>query len=296
MGDYETARELSERALALHPKQPWILKIAYGLQIRARDWDAARGVLKRMEKARAIDAVQARSDRAAMLMAQADDLLAKGRHDLAVKSWNAAKREAKDFAPAVLALCAYYKAQDQAAKARNVLEKAWKVAPHDAYVDMWAGLMPESAAADMLARLKHMARLVRLNGGHALAQREAGRAAMTAGLWGEAREYFTKAQDLAADAELYRLWADLEERSAQDETAAKMWLEKATHAAEERGWVCRETGRVFAQWRAVVAPHDAFNTLEWAPLSVGADAHVLMAAADDGVRGVLEAPKASAKA
>jgi HemY protein len=292
MGDYETARELSERALALHPKQPWILKIAYGLQVRARDWVAARGVLKRMEKVGAMDAAAARSDRAAMLMVEADDALAAGRRDVAVKSWNAAKREAKDFAPAVLALCGYYQGQGQGAKARGVLEKAWKAAPHDAYVAVWAGLMPAGAQDDALARLKHIARLVKLNASSARAYREVGRAAMDAALWGEAKDYFEKADAIEPSAELYRLWASLEERSAHDDEAAKLWLEKATHAPDDRGWVCRDTGRVFDGWMAFVPPDSAFNSLEWAPVGGSVDYSGLIKGAVDDQRGVLEAPAA----
>ncbi len=267
MQDYDTARQLAKRALDLHPKQPWILEVAYGLYVRAREWDYARVILKRAEKASVFDGLRVCSDRAAMFMAEAQDALDAGHGEVALRKWKAAEKVGRPFAPAVVAIAKYYLVQGSNRKAQQVLEKAWKSAPHEAYVRVWEGLLPQDKAVDPLVKLKHMARLVSLNGCVALAHQCAGQAAMEAGLWGEARDYFAEAENIEPSGGLYRLWARLEECSTHDDEAAKVWLGKAADTAGERHWVCRENGRIYEEWQAVT-PHGAFNSLEWGHVSV----------------------------
>jgi uncharacterized membrane-anchored protein len=76
--DYDTALTLAERAMASYPKQVWILKIAYDLQLKAKTWDRARGTLRALEKSGGISAERAQSDKAAILVAAGDEQLEHG--------------------------------------------------------------------------------------------------------------------------------------------------------------------------------------------------------------------------
>lgn len=292
--DYETALAVSDKALALHPKQPWILKIAYDLNVRARDWEKARTILYRAQKAGAIEEVRANADRAAMMIAESDQDLAAGRNDAALKKLKKAASFDEGFAPAIIALVRYHQDKGENRKAKNVIEKAWKKVPHEAYVSVWNELLADDKATDALARLRHFERLVKINGSVALLQCRAGEAAMQAGLWGEARDYFVRAEGLKPSALLYRLWAELEERSTHDEEAIKEWLGKAVSAPGERSWICRETGRAYEDWHVIAEPHGSFNTIEWLdPAGLGEAVILLNELADaDMAEALLEAPAA----
>ncbi|MCB1652256.1 MAG: heme biosynthesis protein HemY [Alphaproteobacteria bacterium] len=286
----DAARALSDKALKLHPKQPWLLKIAYDLHIRAKEWDGALKLLYRLEKAGGIDTSKASKDRVALLLAEAFDQDHAGRPDIALQKINKARSFAPDFAPVTLALIEHYKKSADINKARNALKKAWKQNPHEAYIPAWESLLKDNA--DVLETLRHFENLLKINADSAALQRRTGQAALEAGLWGKAREYFTTAEQLGPSAQLYRLWAQLEERSTHDETAIKHWLEKASEAEGESTWVCTQTGRVYDHWHPIALPHGAFNTIEWCNPAhmLHSDPALLLSQSADMAQSMIESP------
>jgi len=260
-GDSEGALALARQALSLHPKQPWILRTVYDLEISRREWNAAEATLKRAVKAGAITKERGVSDRVAMALAVALDAEQEGLQDVAVSQYKAAQKLDGSSAHAVILAAEYYIRQSQPKKAKALIEKAWKKSPHAAMVDVWTRLMPEEA--DALARLKWFEGLVKLNPSNARAQVAAGKAASDAALWGEARSYFEAAEAIRPSKELYKALAVLESAASGNEEAARAWLEKAADVMAERIWICRETGRVYQSWQPIAEPHGSFNTIEW---------------------------------
>ncbi len=293
--DFDTALTLASKALKSYPKQVWILKIAYDLQLRAKLWEEARGTLKGLEKTGGVSKDKARSDRAAMLVAEGDDALARTYTIYAEETYKAATKAAPEFAPAVTRLAQMYIAGDERKKAVKLIEKSWKLHPHETYLPIWDALIEERKAEEPLERLKWFERLAKINASAPFGLIAAGQAAMDAGLWGEAREYLMRAQGEQPSAALYSALAELEERSTHDEAAIKTWLSRAINGAPQKVWVCRETGRMFNEWMASVPPDGRFNTLEWGdPLAYGAQQMILIEDSGDNVRSVLEAPKTDA--
>ena len=275
MKDYSAAKSLADKALMLHPKQPWLLKITYDLHIRAREWDKSRKILYRAEKAKAITPAKAQSDRVAILLAEAREDIKNDQPAAALKKLKKAENFDKKAPPATLMLARFYQKNGENRKARSLLEKAWKIAPHESYIPVWAELLPIDA--DPLAKLQHFEKLLALGNELALGFRYAGEAALGAGLWGEAREHFTRAESIQPSAKLYRLWAKLEEKSTHDEAAIKDWLKKALSAEADKTWVCRETGQTYEEWTPRALPHGAFNTIEWlSPSDMGQSRYVVL--------------------
>ena len=250
-GDYKSALELVHRALALHPKQAWLLCIAYDLEIKARNWNSARKILYRTEKVGAIAVNKAASDRVAMLLAEADDAKQNGQEAQYFRLLNKAFKLDPHFIPSVLGLVRMYLERGKHRAAISIIEKAWKTHAHPGLVELWAAAYKPPKDKDGMARVRWFEKLLSFNpesveGLQALA------VVMTEeGLWGEARKHLQAAETIRPNVNLYKIWARLEEKATQDDTAVRGWLEKAADAPRERVWICSETGRIYDDWSPV---------------------------------------------
>jgi HemY protein len=295
-GDMEGALELSRQALKLHPKQPWILRTVYDLEISQRIWNDAEKTLKRAVKAGAITKERGVSDQVAIALAVAKQAEDEGLDEVALSEYRRAQRLDGKAAHAVLLAVEYYIGCGQVNKAKALIEKAWKKTPHAAMVDVWERLMPEKPKSDALERLKWFEKLVKMNSSIARANVAAGIAACDAALWGEARSYFEAAEKIRPSKELYKAFSVLENKVSGDEEAVRGWLEKAADVSPERVWICRESGRIYDAWSPIALPQGSFNTIEWNfPLGEAAEdgETVLLTAASpqDLDDTLIEAPK-----
>lgn len=261
-GDYEGALELGRKGLAMYPKQAWLLKIVYHLEIRNRAWEAARKTLFRLEKTGEIPVNKANSDRVAMYIAEAEDAKAKGDEKTHYRQLNKAYKSDKRFVPSVMRLGRMYLSRGNKSAAASMIEDAWKITPHPGLVPLWEEAMPRAKDGDTAARVKWYERLVALNPDHVEGMLAMASVLIQEGLWGEARKYLQKIDVLEPSVRLYKLWARLEERSTGNDEAVKIWLEKASDAPRERLWICSETGHVYDRWMPV-SDHGYFNTIVW---------------------------------
>ncbi len=292
VGDDESAVALAEKALALHPKQAWILKILYSLQIRNADWLKAEKTLRRLEKTAEFDPAKGRSDRIALFLAQAE--ADKNNGFAADAAMMVQKAQALDplFTPATLLLADVFVADKKLRKARKIVLKAWKSAPNAALAQCWLSLNVVKKGADEKAvKLHAMEILLKQNAHSAAGQRIAGELAAQLHIWGDARDYFKRAEDLGATMLLYKDWADMEERAGSSVAVVHDLLEKASRARADKVWVCHQTGNIYERWSAVASPHNSFNTIFWDfPFAHGAPILSL----DSGVkmqRGLIDAPE-----
>lgn len=293
-GDNEGALALAERALELHPKQPWILNIIYDLLIKNRKWYRAEKILTRLEKQKAVTADKAKSDRITLWMAQAEDDVAEGYVADSLLLIKKVLKKASGFAPAAILMADIQRQQNNPKKAEKTILKAWKTETSGALVDYWLEITPEDDAQDKLAKLRWLQKLLNAHPNSPSGQRVAGELAMDAGLWGEAREYFKQAEEEGVSNTLYKDLAALEEKSGGSREAAKAWLEKAAEAPAIKGWICQQTGRRYTKWSPIAEPHGSFNTIEWTRPKSELEPFALI---EQGARmreEMLEAPKAEA--
>ncbi len=261
-GDNEGALELCHRALSIHPKQLWLLQITYELEIKENNWDAARKILYRLEKSKAITAEKANSDRVAMLLAQADLAKDLGNEELMYRCLTKAYKMDKHFIPTILRLGDIYLARGKRRAVVSMVEQAWKANTHTGLVDLWGQSAPPARDNDPMAYVRWFERLADIvpesvEGLQALAN-----VLISEGLWGEARKKLEQAENIRPNVNLYKIWARLEERATHDDKAVRIWLEKAADAPRERVWICSETGRIYEQWMAI-SDQGLFNTIIW---------------------------------
>jgi HemY protein len=280
--NYPKALEIGRQALKFHPKQPWILRVVYDLEIRARDWASAEKTLYRAEKVGAFTSQKANSDRVAMLLLQADVDLQAAKGDAAFrKIFKAVKFDPKSV-PAAVRLAKIYNMNGKRKKALAVIERAWKENPHPELIAMWDALAPQGKAKKKISRMQWFEKLLKDDVNSAEAQFALGRVAFEEGLWGDARNYLMRAQEIAPSASIYKALADLEERATRSDEAVVTWLEKAADAPPDKTWMCMETGRMYDRWYPIAPPHGAFNSIVWdLPDSGFTSAGLIAARADD---------------
>lgn len=268
--DVPVALSMAEKALSLHPRQPWILKIVYDLYIRQRSWRAALEILARIEKCGALDKEQIRSDRAAILLAQAMVDHREGFLNDARDKVSLALKTVPAFVPAAIMLADLQQAGGHTRKARQIIEKTWKAAPHPALMESWEDLIDTTKADDALYRMRWMEKLFARNAASVEGCLKIARTALQAGLWGETRAYLERAHELEDRAEMHKIYAELEARTGGDSEKIRGHLQKANAALPARCWMCKQTGRIYSDWSPIAEPHGAFNTIIWDIPSAGA--------------------------
>lgn len=261
-GDYDGAREIGYRALELQPKQGWILKIVYDLEIRLRNWEDALKVLYRAEKCGAIPVNKANSDRVAMLLAQADIAKQAGDEVTLFRTLQKAYKYDPRFVPTVLRLARMYLDRNKRKAALDMITQAWQMSPHPELVVLWSEAAPPSRENDSAARIKWFEKLVALKPDSAESLQALAAILIQEDLWGDARKNLEAAEIIRPSVSLYKLWAKLEERATKNALAVREWLEKAADAPRDRVWICSETGRVYDEWTSV-SDQGLFNTIIW---------------------------------
>lgn len=255
-GDTARGLELARKAQAMHPRQPWVVRMVYDLEIQQKQWDKAESTLKRALKLGAIPEKQGKGDHIAMLAAQSEEMALQGDKAQAIRLLRRAHRLDPAFTPIAERLAALYLERGNRRSAKNVIETTWKRTPHPDLIPLWARLAPASGD------LRWYEKLVALKPDSAEGQIAVAQAAMDEELWGQARQYLERAAQIGQSAKLCRLYAQLEEKLGHTEEA-KNWLAKAADAPPEKVWTCRETGQIYERWSPVVKPHGAFNAMVW---------------------------------
>lgn len=263
-GDNARALELAQQAQKMHPRQKWVVRMVYDLELQERQWRLADRTLKKALKCGAIDDQVAKGDRIAMLIARAEDELDKGEHGKALRSLKAAHRLDRSFVPAAQRLAALYIERGKKHFAKPVLQETWKNSPHVDLLPLWDALAPKDKkkGSNSAERLRWFEKLVALKPDSAEGQLAAARVALDEELWGQARDYLRVAEQIRISARLYRMYAELEENLGHSEEANE-WLEKAVDAPPDKVWTCKETGRIYENWEPVAKPHNGFNTIIW---------------------------------
>lgn len=261
-GDYEGALELGRKALKTHPKQDWVLRIVYDLEIKLRKWSEADRTLVKVENAGLMTREKARSERVAMVVAQALEVKCANNEHEYRKLLLRAHRIDRQFVPAVVLLGRMYLAQGKRRSAMEIIGEAWRLGPHPDLVPLWEAAMPVPKEQDGIARIRWFERLLSLKPDSVEGLQSLARVLMQEKLWGDARKKLEAAEAIRPNVNLYKLWAQLEDRATGDQAAVRSWLEKAADAPRERVWICTETGRIYEEWMPV-SDQGAFNTITW---------------------------------
>jgi HemY protein len=257
----DQALVLARQAYRMHPRQGWILKTLYALELRQRNWIEAQNILAKTVKLKSVDEARARHDRAAMFLARAIEAQGRGNADQAYLLTREGYEAAPNFLPAALAYIPFLIRRSDRKAALRIIEKTWGVMPHPDLRDMWVKLAPEDVTTPGKS-YQWLEKLAAANPDHEDSHLMLAESALAQGLTGEARMHIDAAQLLRKSQKSCRLMGNLEEKLGHHH-AAEICQEAAITAAPDRVWVCRETGRIYAHWMAFAPPHNSFNTIVW---------------------------------
>ncbi len=262
-GDTIKALSYAKTALDQNPKQPWILKSVYDLQIQNRLWEDAYETLTRIKKLKAMDEKEITKDEVTLLILLAERDREQGNDAAFLKKIETAVKINPAFIPAVTSLADYYWTKDKKNKISGIVERAWKYNPHPELLLWWDKVAPDPKSSDPSRRLRWFEKLVALKPDNVYSQRGAAKAALDCALWGVAKTYLMAAEKIHPSAQLYRLHADLEELTTRNAIVIRGWLERAASAPPEEVWFCAQTGHIYDSWSPIAQPHGSFNTITW---------------------------------
>ena len=260
--DSAEALVLARKASSMHPKQPWLARLVYRLEILERQYEAALRTLRRAEKTQALPPEEIRRDRQALMLALANIEFERGKARAGLEYLKQAYRIDGAFPPASVALAEYYIENGQRRAAVKLISRSWAQAPHPELAALWNRLAPAQRNEAAPARLSWMQRLTSLRPDDRVSHIAAAEAAIDDQLWGEARQYLSRAEEAGSTAKIYTLRARIEEE-LHHPSEARHWHRKAEDAPPDPMWHCRETGAIYERWQPVAEPHGAFNTIVW---------------------------------
>ncbi len=260
-GDYDEATRHVQLLEGLKKDVPWLHLVRFEAAAKVENWGAAQGSLEKARKGKALPALVADEQQAALLLAEAKNALRESLPKKALKFAEKAKRLRPDWLPVMLILAEAQIVAGQARTALRGLERAWERKPNGQLVPLvlWA-----AGAQKPMDAVKVVERLTRHTRETVESRRAMAEVALKADLWGEARRHLMALVGQGrATAQTYQTLARLEQKEKNDEKAAAAWLAKAISAPAEARWQCAACGEIHETWEATCSHCEAFNRLEW---------------------------------
>ena len=258
-GDREGQQRLIERAFAMRPNTKWVLDALLDDQTRARRWRDALATVERAAKARAIAPDEARTKRAALYLALAEETRQAGDAGEAGALARKAHKIAPGFLPAAIVRAGMLAAEGSRRAAHRVIESAWGITPHPELARILARL----SDGDVVGRARRVERLAATQPEHRESRLALAEAALDARLWGVARTQLGALSAELPTAHVCRLMARLEAEEKNDTAWERAWLLRAASAVPDPTWVCASCGGHASAWTALCPHCGAFSTLAW---------------------------------
>jgi len=256
-GDRAGAVQHAEAAFALARTARWAWRVLLEARLEEGDWEAARDLLKTGQDRRIVSPDVAERGRAALLAASAAQLDltgdARARSRAADYALEAARLQ-PGFAPGVVMAARLLSAQGKAGRAAQVIEAAWKAAPHPA---LWLALRDLKTQETPRERAGRLAALAALNPGARESRILTVEAALTAGDAARAAELGRGLEAEPLTARIAGLMARAAFAAGRPDEA-RVWRGRGISAPGEADWSDLDPeGRAFS-----------YQPADWARLSV----------------------------
>ena len=257
VGDEAAARHYAERAVRIAPHVPWAGGAVLESKSLAGDWDGALEILEAQKNTRLIDRDESKRLRAVLLTAKAMTLA--GRDPSAAKSAGIeAHKLAPDLVPAALVAAQTLFRLGDLRRGAKILEASWVRSPHPDIADAYTHARAGDSTEDRLRRAR---KLHGLKPGNAEAEMCLARAALDAGLLGEARAAALKAAEAEPRESIYLLLADIEEEETGEVGRVREWLARAIRAPRDPVWTA--DGIVSKTWAPVSPVTGRLDAFQW---------------------------------
>lgn len=243
------AEALAAEAFGLHPRAPWAFVAAFDLALDRGDFLAAREVLLRALKAKAIAADKARRGAAALTTADAFAAFSAGDLERAGDGAEAAAKETPEFTPAAILAARLAAGRGDARKAAKTLNAAFAGAATRALIDE---LLRTHDAEPAQAKAEALDRIAATNAAARPAKLASAQAALLRGEAADAAAIIEDALRHAATADALRLMAEAQ-GAFHGEAAAHSWLRRAAERSGDEGLSAEDYFRITPDgWRRLI--------------------------------------------
>ncbi len=259
-GDADTALALADKAFALRPQNPTVLRTLFELQTRKADWAGARKTLNASIHARLLprdvgtrrDAVLSLADARAAI--EADDM-ARG-----TEAALQANKLAPTLVPAAALAARVVAMKGSKRRAVRILTAAWAANPHPDLAAAFAALEPDETPD---ARRRRFATLIAAAPDHVESKLLSAELALAAEDFPAARKALGDLAERDPTTRSLALMAAIERGQGAPDQVVRGWLARALNASRGPQWICGKCNHIHAQWTPVCDNCGAFDTLEW---------------------------------
>jgi HemY protein len=259
-GDHDAAQSYALEANRIAPL-PWAGQAVLEHHATRGDWKSALEAVDSNLSQKLTDKAQANRQRAVVRTAMAFDALNRD-PEAALSLAVEAARLAPDLAPAVATAARLLGQRGDLRKASNLIETAWKAAPHPQLAEVYVSLRPGDSSADRLKRAESLARLAP---GDPESRVIVARTAIGARKFTAARAALAPFLDPAAESRPTRricaLMAELEEAENGPSGRVREWLARASRAPRDKAWVA--DGIVADSWSAASPVSGKLDAWRW---------------------------------
>ena len=257
-GDHDAAHEIALEAQKLTPLA-WSGQALFDRYTAQNDWEAARLCLEQNVRAKILDPVAARRQKAVLDTAIATEIELTD-PERAIKLLRAAVKKAPDLIPATALLALLLARKGDTRGASKLIESAYAKSAHpdlaEAYVDMRAG----DSSEDRVARAKRLAKF---------APEDPESAIMIAQAALGARDFTTARAALAPliakgkqpTARVCVIMAEIEQREHNAEGLVREWLSRGSRAPRDAFWVA--DGHWSRKWAPVSPVTGKLDAYRW---------------------------------
>jgi len=251
----------AEAAFETHPAAGWAAEALLADAIRHTDWDRARSILARGGRAGSFTNGRAAHIKAALMLAEAQDLAAKGDTGkaaaLARKAW-----EADDTLAAAAVLRAeLLEGAGKPKAARDFAERVWPVRPHSTLGRVIAAPEGDETHDDVLARVRAVASA---NPDHIESRLLVAEAALAARDVTAGRDALKPLLETGGSARAYALMAALDRAEHGAAADPEEWIDLALAAPRDAVWVCGACGYRAPTWHGACPRCARVATAAWA--------------------------------
>ncbi len=255
-GDFATAIQHAEKALARNPRLAWASTAMLQIQSGRKDWTAAAATIATQGKSGLLPRAEADRKRAALLAAEAMNIEDSDRARALALALDAHHLD-PTLVQAALVAARCHIANTSTRKAVRILRDVWATSPHPDIADVLANARPGDSPEDRFERVRDLVGSTdeHLEGAVALA-----RAAVAARRWSVARQILEPHIAQAPQARLCALMAQVEEAS-DDKGRAREWLARALNAPHDPMWV--SDGVANPRWTPISPVTGEIVPCEW---------------------------------
>jgi HemY protein len=260
--DSDDARALkySQRAYSLQPSAAWVLETLVSLHTKQGCWREAQLLVEEAQSHKRLSVEKGRHQQAALLTERARLSIRQNRLSEALEQVRKAYNLDPANSAATVLLASLVSKEGKKRHSKKIIERSWRLEPHPSMCQAYLAIVGDVADLD---RYRSVVHLTKENRDHPESRFAIAEAALAAKLWGETKQQLEALEHLSPTVRVFRLWARLAELGAEDDIAARRWIDRATEAEADRAWLCSNCGTVADDWAAVCLNCSEFATQLW---------------------------------